>query len=1219
MAAIILGVVGAKLGGAALGTAGAMIGQAVGAYAGYHADQAIFGERSKPTQSASGKLTEMLVQSSAYGRTIPVVFGSAKLAGNIIWADKVREHAEHHTQSIRMGKGKKKSHTHTSYRYTISMAIAIGEGPIDEVEGIWVDEKPIRLDHPGLRIHKGGEDQQPDPLIEAALGAGNVPAYRGLAYVVFENFELGEVGNHIPHVTFKIRRQVKEKQQLEEQIRSMVIIPGSGEFVYDTEVQHQQQGLVYEKSWFPKGGRFPINHHTHEKKSNAMLAMEQLKETCPNVEWVAPVVTWFGSDLDMKRCKILPRVEHHGDARTFPDAWQVAGKGRGDVPCVSYDDGRPRYGGTVSDRSILRFLDECRVRGYKILFYPMIFMDLPQKPWRGWLTGRAEDVKDFFDGPEGYRAFILHYAHLVKGKVDGFVIGSEYKGITAIHDADHHFPAVDHFIQLARDVKQILGDGVKITYAADWSEYHHTDGGWYHLDPLWACDAIDVVGIDAYFPLTDLPQHKIQPIDIEKGWHSGEGYDWYRGGEDGQTREPLSPPYAWKNIGWWWENPHINPDGKQTAWQPKSKKIWFTEYGFASMDGCSNQPNIFYDQACRDGGIPRHSYGYCDIGAQRMALEATERAWKDSPFLERKFLWTWDARPYPYWPDLKHIWADGPLWSKGHWVSGKLGVSGLGAVVAMLCRSAKLSMQDIDVSRLQGVVEGLVVTEPQTVRDLLELLQLSYGFTISEQEGRLVMRPHPTEPSLSLSCDDCLVPEGVSEHRGWEVIMDDASCVPSCVEVHYICRDGDVQPGVVRASVAGSTHTGSTQQIQLPLVLDQTRAQMIAERLLHMQLVARTRYRIFLPPFASMLYSGDVVRILRGKQAHDIAITHQSIGMNGMVQIEGVKRDLSRVSHAGARSYIEQRVAHQLPSEKAECEVFEIKALPWKETGNAALICAFVKGSDAYQGGYLLEEGGALASPIVIDLPEAAVYGALLDPLPASRAVCAWEGEVDVVLSHGALGSSVDGSWSAAPYALIGDEIIQFREAKLVESHRYRLSGIMRGCLGTDQKACDHPTGTRFLLLDPYSIGVAEVPLAKVGQTLTMVFHQEDEMDPLQITTRGEHLKPLSPAHVRYQKKNNRDLEIRWIRRSRQSAGWRDYVDIPLGEEVERYELQIVCQMKIVRDVKDLSLALFTYTKNMQLKDGVLGRAFEIHLWQCSSLIGRGDKVILAVNNKEKK
>jgi hypothetical protein len=56
-----------------------------------------------------------------------------------------------------------------------------------------------------MRIYLGTEDQMPDPLIEAwcddRYGADSCPAYRGSAYIVFEEIPLEQVGNRIPQVT----------------------------------------------------------------------------------------------------------------------------------------------------------------------------------------------------------------------------------------------------------------------------------------------------------------------------------------------------------------------------------------------------------------------------------------------------------------------------------------------------------------------------------------------------------------------------------------------------------------------------------------------------------------------------------------------------------------------------------------------------------------------------------------------------------------------------------------------------------------------------------------------------------------------------------------------------------------------------------------------------------------------------------------------------------
>lgn len=55
-----------------------------------------------------------------------------------------------------------------------------------------------------VRIYTGGETQAPDPLIAAAEGTANAPAYRGLAYAVFEDLQLGDFANRIPNLSFEV-------------------------------------------------------------------------------------------------------------------------------------------------------------------------------------------------------------------------------------------------------------------------------------------------------------------------------------------------------------------------------------------------------------------------------------------------------------------------------------------------------------------------------------------------------------------------------------------------------------------------------------------------------------------------------------------------------------------------------------------------------------------------------------------------------------------------------------------------------------------------------------------------------------------------------------------------------------------------------------------------------------------------------------------------------
>ena len=61
-----------------------------------------------------------------------------------------------------------------------------------------------------------------------------------------------------------------------------------------------------------------------------------------------------------------------------------------------------------------------------------------------------------------------------------------------------------------------------------------------------------------------------------------------------------------------------------------------------------------------------------------------------------KFVWAWDAMPYPYFPDKIDVWADGDCWKKGHWIQGKFFQSNLKAILFDICSRLSLDQIDID-------------------------------------------------------------------------------------------------------------------------------------------------------------------------------------------------------------------------------------------------------------------------------------------------------------------------------------------------------------------------------------------------------------------------------------------------------------------------------------------------------------------------------------------
>ena len=190
MAQLAVPLAGAGLGFWIGGPVGAAIGWSLGAYA--TAEEPVI------------ELPDLRVQTSQYGTGLPFIAGKQRLSGNIIWS------ADKTTYTVdEGGKGGPPGSNQTGYK--ISIAIAICQGPILGISRVW-EQGEIKADvdnQPKLpgKLYLGSDTQTADPTIEAIEGVGNVPAYRGIAYMVLTDFDLG-VSGAIPQFSFEVVKDV---------------------------------------------------------------------------------------------------------------------------------------------------------------------------------------------------------------------------------------------------------------------------------------------------------------------------------------------------------------------------------------------------------------------------------------------------------------------------------------------------------------------------------------------------------------------------------------------------------------------------------------------------------------------------------------------------------------------------------------------------------------------------------------------------------------------------------------------------------------------------------------------------------------------------------------------------------------------------------------------------------------------------------------------------
>ncbi|MCV6576262.1 MAG: glycoside hydrolase/phage tail family protein [Cohaesibacter sp.] len=1256
------------------------------------------------------RLDALDVTSSTEGNAIKRAYGRVRIGGEIIWATTLEEVKTTSTQSAGGKGGGGSKATTTTYSYYANFAIGICEGPVGFLNRIWADGKELDMSAYTFRFYHGADDQIPDSLIESVEGAGNVPAYRGLSYIVFERMELSKFGNRIPQLTFEIVRP-SPVRELERDIAGVNLIPGSTEFGYEPGILKKQQkstsgeviGETYE------------NMHQKQGVSDWNVSLDQMKAIIPNVKSVCLVVSWFFDDLRVGECKIAPKVEIKGK-NTAPYNWSVSGLTRDTAALVTQiqidGESKPAYGGSPSDKSVIHAIQDLKARGYDVMLYPFIMGDIASDnslidpygrvrqaafPWRGRITchpapgqagspdksaAAASQVSAFlgscsaghfsvageaisYSGPNewSYRRFILHMASLAKaaGGVASFCIGSEMVALTQVRDGATSYPFVSGLKILAADVRSIVGAGTKLGYAADWSEYHsHRPGDGsgdviFNMDPLWSDANIDFIGIDNYLPLSDWRRGRDHlDYDSEKGHvtpyeldylqaniEGGEYYDWYyadSAARAAQSRTAIFDGahgedwiYRQKDIKNWWLNSHHDrPAGVRqsgaTAWAAQSKPIWFTELGCPALDLGANQPNVFYDPKSSESALPYFSSGARDDVQQHRALQAVIDYWADGTnnpvstvyggFMvnpDAIHIWSWDARPFPSWPLDGNAWADAANWQYGHWLSSRVGLVYMPDLMRHI--SEDYGFTDHDFDQAYGACDGYVIDNTMSLRDAWSPLALAFGFDLVENAGEVRAISRKALPVLSDIDQDALL-DRHGEETGELAILTRAqeSELPKAVRLRFINANRAYQTSTAEAQAHFVGSSGISES-QLPIVLDEARARSIADYLLSDIWAARENGSFTLMPSRLALMPGDVIKLDYGDGARDLRLTSIDDG-------EGRECKASAFIDAQfAISGSDYSLTNGVSNNRVTKVIGRFLDLPMLKSGHDAKAGYVALAADPWPGKALMlrsqNESGWQENVVVAG---SAIIGESLTGFGVGPVGVFDHGnQLDIEIYSGSLLAVEDldlfaGANSFAIQNSFGQwEVFQAGKIELIGTNQYRLSRLLRGQLGTESAIMDIvAAGAAIVYL---AEGVAQVDMS-LGDLRKSYYWRygpsgevigSDSFTTQQHTFSGRGLRPFSPVHPKWKIESNGDHLISWIRRTRQDGdSWALY-QVPLGEDRESYEMDILTLGGEVKRTIAVTETSAVYSQAERISDlGGETVPYKIKVYQMSALVGRG-------------
>jgi len=107
------------------------------------------------------------------------------------------------------------------------------------------------------------------------------------------------------------------------------------------------------------------------------------------------------------------------------------------------------------------------------------------------------------------------------------------------------------------------------------------------------------------------------------------------------------------------------------------------------------------------------------------------------------------------------------------------------------------------------------------------------------------------------------------------------------------------------------------------------------------------------------------------------------------------------------------------------------------------------------------------------------------------------------------------------------------------------------------------------------------------------------------LTAGAQALLPLAPVHVRA-RRSAAGVAFSWIRRTRLDGDAWDVVEVPLGEDVERYELAVLDGSTVLREI-GLASPGWDYPLENEIADfGFQQASFDLVIAQSSAVVGRG-------------
>lgn len=548
----------------------------------------------------------------------------------------------------------------------------------------------------------------------------------------------------------------------------------------------------------------------------------------------------------------------------------------------------------------------------------------------------------------------------------------------------------------------------------------------------------------------------------------------------------------------------------------------------------------------------------------------------------------------------------------------------LGEILDYLATEVGIEPGDRDFSACDGIeCRGYVINNRQSRRLCFETLGLAYNAEFYESvDGILTGLILGGASVQTLNADYLGAIEGEALGEGETAATLDTRIIDE-IQLPRVLNITAFDPAkdYEKTSQPAYRMTGfavGEETIDLPMTLEVDTIRQIAERSIYRRHVESNSDSATLPPVYGFLDPAQVVTVTADGLTHRLRIQGIRGALPGALEFNFVEdqAEVFTQTIAGGSGAGYTGPAVEVPIESI---AFLFDVVNLRDTDNspgyyAAVGPAAANGS--WNGAVLYEDRGA-GYDVVGRFATPATMGVTASSLAAAPGD-AWDyaNVVDVDLyGDTTLESATEAQvLNGVNACVIGEEVLQFMTATQLGGYvnRWRLSNLLRGRRGSEYASLAGTTSmSRFALLNSavafLEKSLVDRNIATSFKAVTAGFSLQDTAST-SFTWDCQVLKPLSVVEIAGSRDGSNNLTITWMRRSRigHDVPYDEGADPPLGEETERYEVDIMSGLTVLRTITATSPTA-SYSAANQTTDGLTpGDPVTVQIYQMSALVGRG-------------